>query len=105
MIESVTGSEPAAIEFRVLGQVEAVRNGGALEIGGSRQRTLLALLLIEAGRTVPAERLIHELWAGEPPTAAETTLRSYVSRLRRALGDEVVIPGGPAGYVLEVAPD
>jgi predicted ATPase/DNA-binding SARP family transcriptional activator len=49
--------------------------------------------------------LVDELWAGEPPDGAATTLRSYVSRLRTALGGDIAIGRGPAGYVLDVPAD
>jgi predicted ATPase/DNA-binding SARP family transcriptional activator len=91
--------------FRVLGPVEAVRGDRSLELGGRRQRTLLAVLLVERGRRVPVDRLIEELWHGEPPPAAATTLRSYVSRLRTSLADGVAVGGDLDGYTLEVAPD
>src|SRR5687767_1991117 len=93
------------IEFRLLGPVEAVRDGNALTLGGPRQRVLLALLLLERGRPVPADRLVAELWRGEPPAGADTTLRSYVSRLRRVLGSEAAIASGASGYALAVSPE
>jgi predicted ATPase/DNA-binding SARP family transcriptional activator len=101
----VTRWDPAAIEFRLLGPVEAVRSGNAIALGGSRQRALLALLLMERGRPVTVDRLVEELWQGEPPTAAITTLRTYVSKLRSALGTEILITGSSSGYVLDVAPE
>ena len=94
------GSETAAIEFRLLGPVEAVRDGTVLTLGGRRQRALLALLLLEAGRPVAGDRLAEELWHGTPPPGAHATLPSYVSRLRTALNVE--ISSSPAGYVLDV---
>lgn len=90
-----------ALEFRVLGAVEAVRNGQPLPIGGRRQRALLALLLLEPGRLVPAERLIDELWRGETPSGV-STVPSYISRLRKALGDPSLVEGRASGYVLAV---
>lgn len=101
----MSGSERAAIDFRLLGQLEALRNGAALPLGGPQQRALLAMLLVDAGRPVSADRLIEELWPGEPPSGAPTTLRSYVSRLRTALGKDVPIRAVAHGYVLEVAPE
>src|SRR5438067_10913660 len=92
----------AAIEFRVLGGVEARRNGEALSLGGPRQRALLALLLVAEGRPVSAERLIDELWDGTPPSGAAGTLQSYVSRLRSALGPAPTIIARESGYVLDV---
>ena len=54
-------------------------------LGGPRPRAVLALLVLEAGRVVPAERLAEEVWRGSPPPGAAKTLRSYVSRLRALL--------------------
>ena len=93
------------IEFRVLGPVEARLGEAVVPVGGRRQRALLGLLLADAGRPVDTDRLIDELWAGEPPDGAEVTLRSYVSRLRAALGVHAPIAATPAGYVLDVAPE
>jgi predicted ATPase/DNA-binding SARP family transcriptional activator len=93
----------AEVEFRVLGGVEALRNGRALTLGGPRQRALLALLLIADGKPVTADRLIDELWHGEPPAGAAGTLQSYVSRLRSALAADGGIVGSAAGYALTAA--
>src|SRR5919198_307083 len=93
----------AALEFSVLGGVQALRDGEALKLGGPRQRVLLALLLLADEKPVPADRLIDELWHGKPPAGATGTLQSYVSRLRSALGDDAIIVGSAAGYSLEVA--
>lgn len=95
--------DPAANEFRVLGPVEAVANGRPLRLGGRRQRALLALLVLANGRTISADRLADQLWNGSPPGGAATTLRSYVSRLRTALGDAAVVSRA-AGYGLNADP-
>lgn len=92
----------AAVEFSVLGGVQARRDGEALRLGGPRQRALLALLLLADGRPVPADRLIDELWHGKPPPGAAGTLQSYVSRLRSALGANGAIAGNESGYHLDV---
>jgi predicted ATPase/DNA-binding SARP family transcriptional activator len=92
------------LEVRILGPLEVLRDGVALEIGPRRHRALLALLLLNANRVVSADRLIEELWAGRPPAGAAKTLRSYVSRLRAAVGDEVVRSRAP-GYLVEIDPD
>ena len=92
----------AATEFRILGPIEAMRDGQALPLGGRRQRALLALLLLEPGRRVSTDRLIDELWPGSPPPGAQRTLRVYVSRLRAALGQDPLV-ARPPGYVLEIA--
>jgi predicted ATPase/DNA-binding SARP family transcriptional activator len=94
----------AASEYRLLGPVEVLRQGRPLQLGGRRQRTLLALLLLEPGRPVATDRLIDELWRETPPPGAERTLRVYVSRLRASLGQDRLV-ARPSGYVLEVESD
>ena len=97
----VTTSTGTASEFRVLGPVEAVRAGQPVRLGGRRQRWLLALLLVEPGRALSSDRLIDELWQGKPTPGAEGTLRVYISRLRSAL-DENMLVARPPGYVLDI---
>jgi predicted ATPase/DNA-binding SARP family transcriptional activator len=82
-----------------------MRAGRELVLGGPRQRRLLALLVLEGGRPVSSEKLADELWQRRPPAGFETTLRSYVSRLRGALGESAALIGGDAAYSLEVQPD
>ena len=81
----------AVLELGVLGPVRAVRDGRELALGGPKQRAVLALLLVDAGRVVPAEYLAEVLWRGAPPPGAAKTLRSYVSRLRSLLGPEAAL--------------
>jgi predicted ATPase/DNA-binding SARP family transcriptional activator len=85
----------------VLGPIRVLRDGRPIDIGGIRAETLLALLALRAPAPVSADALIDELWAGEPPEGAATTLRSYVSRLRSALGD-APIERASGGYALEM---
>ena len=94
-----------ALELRVLGPVQAVRAGRDVPLGGPKQRAVLALLLVDVGRVVPAGQLIEALWQGRPPTGAAKTLRSYVSRLRTALAPEVAVVPRGGGYALAVGPD
>ena len=94
-----------SFEIHLLGPVRVARAGRELAIGGRRQRGLLALLVLERGRPVSSERLADELWDGKPPAGFETTLRSYVSRLRGVLGESASLVGGGAAYSLEVPPD
>jgi DNA-binding SARP family transcriptional activator len=92
------------LEIRLLGPVEASADGAPVALGGARQLSLLALLAVAAARPVPADRLAEELWQGDLPPGAESTLRSYVSRLRRALGAQAVVGRG-GGYALAVGDD
>src|SRR5215469_7926363 len=96
------GSE---FEIRLLGPVRAVRLGGEIALGGPKKRAVLALLVLEAGRVVPAGRLVEELWRDDPPQGAATTLRSYISRLRATLGTDAVLDGRGGGYMIIVKPD
>lgn len=73
------------MEFRLLGGMEVQGAGGPVELPSGRGRALLAILALHAGEPVAAERLIDELWRGEPPATAATVVHGLVSRLRRAL--------------------
>ncbi|WP_410562459.1 BTAD domain-containing putative transcriptional regulator [Amycolatopsis sp. cmx-4-61] len=94
------------MRFGVLGAVAAWRpDGRQVAVGGPRSRTLLALLALEAGRFVPAERLIDGMYGEHPPDGAANALQSQVSRLRTALKDLAPVEFTAAGYRLAVAPD
>ncbi|HET9772558.1 MAG TPA: BTAD domain-containing putative transcriptional regulator, partial [Acidimicrobiia bacterium] len=91
------------VEFRILGPLQVLRDGQAVEPGSPKQRALLLNLLVHHGQVVPRDRLIEDLWAGSPPSTGLGVLQNYVSQLRRALGADVVVTRGP-GYALEVEP-
>ena len=93
------------IEFRVLGPIEVIRDGRPVPIGGPRQRVLLALLLLDAPRPVPPDRIADELWHGEPPAGAPATVRAYVSKLRRVIGADAPITSTTSGYALAASAD
>ena len=92
------------IEFRVLGPLEVLIEGSPLELKRRKQRSLLALLLLNTGEVVSTDKLIEELWAGEPPKAAVGSLQNLVSALRKQLGAETVETQAP-GYRLAVDAD
>ena len=73
-------------------------------LGGVKQRAVLAILILHRGEIVSGERLVDELWGERPPATAAKTLQGYVSRLRKALGDDLVQTRG-RGYVLTVPAD
>ncbi|WP_306216038.1 AfsR/SARP family transcriptional regulator, partial [Actinoplanes sp. RD1] len=92
------------MEFRLLGPVGVASGGGPRQVGGTKVRTLLAALLLEPGRVVPADRLVDILWDDDPPATARALIQTYVSALRRALGDDppaIVITRAP-GYLIRV---
>ena len=93
-------------EFRILGTVEAVRDGAPLVLGGPRHRRLLAALLVHAGEVLSAGRLIDALWGASPPRSAPAMLHVRVSELRaalRATGTELQTQHG--GYLLGMRAD
>ncbi len=91
------------MEFRILGPVEVGGDGLVVELGGPRERALLARLIVAANHVVGADSLADDLWAGNPPPGATGTLRVYVSRLRRALaGGAAALVTQPPGYRLDV---
>ena len=74
------------MEFRILGPLEVLEDGQALELGGQKQRALLAMLLLHANEVVSTDRLIEALWEQQPPETAAKALQVYVSQLRKLLG-------------------
>lgn len=94
----------AALEFRVLGTLQADRDGSGLPLPSVRQRTLLAALLTRAGRTVPADMLVEAAWGERLPDNPKAALQTVISRLRTALGTEA-ISGDISGYRLNVTAD
>ena len=94
------------MDFRILGQLEAVDNGEPVALGSPQQRALLARLLISANEVVATDRLIEDLWRGEPPDTARHTLHVYISRLRKVIdADHTRLQHEGQGYRLTVAPD
>ena len=94
------------VEFRILGSIEVGDGDQRVDLGGLRERTLLARLLLAAGQVVSADRIAEDIWAGDPPPQAAATLRVYVSRLRRALGPAgaSAVQTQPPGYRLQLEP-
>jgi DNA-binding SARP family transcriptional activator len=89
------------MEFRVLGPLEVVKEDRPLDLGAAKQRSLLALLLLNANEVVSTDRLIAELWGDSPPATVAKSVQIYVSRLRKELpGDRLATR--PPGYVLRV---
>ena len=86
------------MDFRILGPLEVLDEGRPIALGGSRQRALLALLLVHANETLTTDRLIDELWGEHPPAKAAKTVQMQLSRLRKALAGEA--GSGSAGVVV-----
>ncbi|GAA2591995.1 hypothetical protein GCM10010399_23180 [Dactylosporangium fulvum] len=101
------------LDFRILGPLEIrTPSGTTLDLGARKQRAVLALLLLEPGRVVSLDRIVHGLWAGEVPSSATGTLQAYISQLRRVLEPDrpprtppaVLVTRDP-GYLLAIDGD
>jgi len=95
----------AELEFRILGPLEVRARGTLVQVGGRKQRALLALLLCHANRVVSRDQLAEELLSGQPAASAERILRVQLSRLRKVLAEGDAEPRlltRPPGYLLRV---
>jgi DNA-binding SARP family transcriptional activator/pimeloyl-ACP methyl ester carboxylesterase len=93
------------MEFGVLGPLEVTAAGRPLELSGARARAVLAMLLVHANQVVSCDRLIEELWPGQPRAADSLQVR--LSELRKALrsaGEADRLVTRPPGYLLRVTP-
>jgi DNA-binding SARP family transcriptional activator/tetratricopeptide (TPR) repeat protein len=93
------------MDFRILGPLAAYRLEQDVRIGGSRQQTTLAMLLLEPGNVVPLTRLVDAMWDGDPPTTARAQVQICISSLRRAIttddGAHMIDTRSP-GYLLRL---
>lgn len=97
------------MEFRVLGPIELWSAGSQCELGPTRARCVLAILMLTPRTIVPTDVLIDRIWDTEPPPKARESLAVYITRLRASLrtavGESVRLVGRSRGYELDVDPD
>jgi predicted ATPase/DNA-binding SARP family transcriptional activator len=93
------------MEFRILGPLEVLVEERRLELGGSKQRQLLAILLLHANEVVSVDTLIDGLWGATPPQSAAKGLQVHLSRLRKALERDDLLVTRSGGYALQAAVD
>jgi DNA-binding SARP family transcriptional activator len=98
------------LRFEILGEVRAFRAGLPVDLGPAKQRAVLAVLLVQAGRPVPTHQIVDAVWGDEPPENGANVVQKYVAGLRRALdpdraprtpGELLALTG--SGYVLRTA--
>ncbi len=101
-----------SLRFAVLGPVRAWRGKQELDLGSPQQKVVLAALLLRRGRPLPLGELLDAVWGEQPPAAAVSVLRTYVSRLRKVLepdrgpvGQPRVIVSVGDGYALRIPDD
>ena len=93
------------MDFRILGPLEVLDEARVVALPGSKQRALLALLLLHVNETLAPDQLIEALWGGRPPATASKSLHAHVSRLRKALAPEGgVLLTRAHGYELRLDP-
>ena len=90
--------ETDRIQFSILGPLEARIGGRVVPLGGTKQRAVLAILLLHANEVVSTDRLLDGLWGESPPETASTALHGYVSQLRKRL--EPTRDAGESGQLL-----
>jgi DNA-binding SARP family transcriptional activator len=92
------------LEVRLLGPLEVRDGERTIEVRRQKQRALLAVLALNAGRVVSKDRLADQLWGEQATAGAGHTLENYVSQLRKLLGGTLIATRAP-GYVLDVDPE
>jgi predicted ATPase/DNA-binding SARP family transcriptional activator len=92
------------VEVRFFGEFEVLERGVPMPVRGVKQRTVLALLALQRGKPVSADRLIDVLWGDEPVANPANALQAQVGQLRRTLGGSAIVTS-EAGYALDVGPD
>jgi hypothetical protein len=97
------------VELRILGPLDLVVDGAVRTVPAGAERAVLELLLLNAGRVVPATTLVDALWGDDLPANAMNALQGRISRLRRALGDaglpEALVTTRRPGYLADVDPE
>jgi DNA-binding SARP family transcriptional activator len=94
------------MEYRILGPLEALDGERRLPLGGTRQRSVLAMFLLHGNEALPRDVIIDQLWGEEPPATAAKVLQNCISALRKELpgGAETLRTVGGA-YSLSLGPD
>ncbi|HXM56390.1 MAG TPA: BTAD domain-containing putative transcriptional regulator [Candidatus Dormibacteraeota bacterium] len=93
------------MDFGLLGPVEAHHDGRRVDLGRRRERCLLGLLLLEAGRHVSIDRLVDLLWTDDPPAGARAAVHTSVARLRARLAPHGIrLASGAGGYAADIDP-
>ncbi len=92
------------MEVLLFGELEAVQDGMAVPVRGTKQRALLALLALHCGEPVSADRLIDLLWGDAQAANPANALQAQISQLRRTLGAGAIVTT-EAGYTLAIGPE
>jgi len=91
------------MEVRLFGELEALDGGVPVPVRGAKQRVLLALLAMQPGQPVSADRLIDVLWGEGQAANPANALQAQIGQLRRTLGAAAILTT-EAGYTLAAGP-
>ncbi|WP_055613463.1 AfsR/SARP family transcriptional regulator [Streptomyces phaeochromogenes] len=91
---------PDGLRFELLGPLRALRDGVEVPLGPPKQRAVLAVLLLQEGRSISYDALVEAVWGGAPPLHVRNLVQKYVSGLRRALGGAAELAWTGSGYRL-----
>ena len=92
------------MQVRLFGELEALAAGASVPVRGAKQRALLALLALQRGHPVSADRLIEALWGDGLAANPANALQAQIGQLRRTFGAAAIVTS-EAGYALDVRPD
>ncbi len=92
------------MDFRLLGPLEVRDGDREVRVRGGKQRALLALLLVNANRTLAIDRIVDDLWGADVPESAQKMVQIHVFKLRKVLPPGI-LHTRPPGYSLQLAPD
>ena len=88
--------------MKLFGEFEVVKGGVTIPVRGAKQRALLALLALNRGNPVSADRLIDQLWGDGQTAKLANALQAQIAQLRRTLGPSAIVTSEP-GYALEIS--
>lgn len=109
-VGETTVAEPqnnSQLEIRLLGSVQVHHHGRELDLGGVLPKSLLTVLVLSPGQTLPKDTVIEALWGADPPLTADRLIADYLSRLRTALdpvGDTIRLRAMRPGFRAELDP-
>ena len=92
------------MDYRILGPLEVRDGDREVRLRGGKQQALLALLLVNANRTLAIDRIVDDLWGEDVPETASKMVQIYVSRLRKPVSAGA-LHTRPPGYALRLEPD
>ncbi|MEY9895170.1 tetratricopeptide (TPR) repeat protein/DNA-binding SARP family transcriptional activator [Catenulispora sp. MAP5-51] len=95
------------MDVQLLGEFQVLHDGAELDLGGPRRQAVLAVLLLNAGRTVSRQQIAQWAWPADPPDSSGNLIANYISGLRQALrpaGSDIRLVARASGFTAEFDP-